>query len=108
MTPIFEGYPIYHAQNISQLAGQDVTHCLSQELNKLENFDPMRLGKTESERAEVVKNIKEVLCHTSLDYNSDIFSRGPLTTEEKSYELPDGSILEVDKTVKYKPAEIMF
>lgn len=108
VTPIFEGYPIYHAQNISQLAGQDVTDCLAQELQRLEHFEPSRLGKNEGERAEVVKSIKERLCETSLNYHYDLHSRGALDTEEKSYELPDGSILEIDKTVKYKPAEIMF
>lgn len=54
-----------------------------------------------------MKALKETLCHTSLDYDSDLRER-VLSTEEKSYELPDGSILEIDNAVKFKPAEVMF
>jgi hypothetical protein len=43
-----------------------------------------------------------------MDYNYDLNLGEELNTEEKSYELPDGSILEITKQIKYKPAEILF
>ena len=56
----------------------------------------------------IIKSIKETLCHVSLDFEYDLTNPQSLSTEESSFELPDGSILQINRDIKYQPAEIMF
>lgn len=81
VTPIFEGFPILYAQKKTQLAGYDVTNCLRQELLTMPSWDPERVAKSPQDLNEIIKNIKEKLCHCSLDYQYDINYGEELDTE---------------------------
>jgi len=53
--------------------------------------------------------MKEQMCHVSLDYNTDYYSRDDiLDVEQRSYELPSGEIIEVGHQKRLKAAEVIF
>ena len=63
-----------------------------------------KIAKSPQHYNDIIKSIKEKLMVCSLDYDYDILSgqgTDELNIEDKSYELPDGSILEIDKVIKY-------
>lgn len=53
--------------------------------------------------------LKEQMCSISQSYEMDINSMDdPLSVEERSYELPDQHIIEVDHKTRYNATEILF
>lgn len=48
------------------------------------------------------------MCYVARDYYVDVNGPTLLSLEEKSYELPDGNILEITNSQRYKPTEILF
>ncbi|KAL4480379.1 hypothetical protein ABPG74_020895 [Tetrahymena malaccensis] len=96
--PVFEGFAIPHAFQHSYLAGQKMTEVLKEELK-------IPAGQLDD---SVFKDIKERMCYVARDYYVDVNGPTLLSLEEKSYELPDGSILEINNSQRYKPTEIIF
>lgn len=61
------------------------------------------------EHFQNVRQIKEQMCHVSMDYNTDYYSRDDiLDSEQRSYELPSGEIIEVGHQKRLKAAEVIF
>ena len=48
------------------------------------------------------------MCRVASDYNKVISSKDTRTPEEKCFELPDGSVIQLSLEATYKPAEILF
>jgi len=73
--PIFEGYALPHAMQCSKVAGQDITASLMRELIA---------GGVEitNDHLDLVRQMKEQMCHISLDYNSAYYSRDDVLDQE--------------------------
>jgi hypothetical protein len=48
------------------------------------------------------------MCKVAVNYSSTISSKDTRSEEERSFELPDGTIIEISLKAAYKPAEILF
>ncbi|VDK73943.1 unnamed protein product [Anisakis simplex] len=98
IVPIFEGFAIQHGIERMDVAGRDVTRYLRLLLRK-EGADFHR-----SAEFEIVREIKEKLCHlavnTTREENVDIEKVTP-------YKLPDGSVLEIG-AARFRAPEVLF
>lgn len=100
--PVFEGYAIPHAIFKMRVAGQDIT-------NRVQQMMADQLGETANYRT--MQALKEKVCSAS-----DVGSGGhplldamdPSDEESKSFELPDGKIIQVSQKVRLGAPEILF
>ncbi|EGR31582.1 hypothetical protein IMG5_106340 [Ichthyophthirius multifiliis] len=113
--PVFEGFPILHAFQHTNLAGQKITEILKEVkyiyyfFFLINTYIIKELNKASSITVTdaIYKSIKETMCNVARDYHIDL-NNDNISLEEKSYELPDGNILDITNTMKYKPPEILF
>ena len=99
--PVFEGYALPHAQIKMDVAGHDITRRL---VKSLEKSHP-EVAKW----PEAIRGLKEQMCSVSQNYHYDISnSEDPLDKEQRSYELPNGQIIEVDHRQRFNATEILF
>lgn len=84
--PIFEGFALPHAIIRLDLAGRDVTAKLTEHLQESGH------KFTTTAEQEIVRDIKEKLCAVALDYPNAVVAPDTL---RRSYELPDGIVLEL-------------
>lgn len=101
--PVFEGFAIPHAIFKMDTAGQDITSKVSQimlndGLAPTEYFSNLR----------VMQALKEKVCSVALNYKSAIKGPDLADEESKSFELPDGSIIQVGQQVRHGAPEILF
>jgi len=109
--PIYEGYAIPHAILRIDLAGRDLTHYMGRLL--------MDRGHTlaSSAEREIVRDIKEKLCHVALDYEAQLEEAEgrrkrqkvseDASDKEVPYELPDGTIVMIGPE-RFKCPELLF
>lgn len=85
--PIYNGYTLSHAILRSNLAGYELTDFCRE-------FLIMR-GYSFASYAEreIVHDIKEKLCYIAQDFEYEMQQTNTLSTQEKSYELPDGNVI---------------
>ncbi len=52
--------------------------------------------------------MKEKMCAVAIDYEHVLSGSDPLSEEDRSYELPDGKIVQIDHICRYNASEILF
>jgi actin-related protein len=99
--PVFEGYAIPHAIFKMEVAGYDITSKVSK---MLENHP----GEAFAGNMRVMQAMKEKTCSVALDYNTAVKGRDNSDEESKSFELPDGNIVQVSQDIRYSAPELLF
>ena len=100
--PVYEGFGIPNAIAKLDMAGRDLTHFLSRML--LEKG----VNLSTSAEQEIVRDIKEKLCYTALDYTQEMSDwRTSSALFEQRYELPDGEIIKIDSQ-RFRCSEALF
>lgn len=99
--PIYEGFAIPHAIQRIYLAGRDLTEYLREILKErgLQFQTPAEL--------EIVRDIKETMCHVVNDYEQAMKEAADGHAHEKNYELPDGRKIMIGNE-RFRCAEILF
>ena len=99
--PVFEGYCLPHAVERLDLAGRDLTGHMKTLLTER--------GITNDTSAfnEIVRRIKEKLSYVALDYDAELKAASESSAIEKSYELPDGQVIELGSE-RFRCGEALF
>merc|ERR1719263_1605867 len=97
--PVFEGYAINHAIFKMETAGYDITQRVMDRCRESGLHDPTY---------RTAMQLKEKVCYVARSYEDEI--RGPDTAdiESRSFELPDGTIVQVPKEIRMGGPEILF
>jgi actin-related protein len=100
--PVYEGCTLSHAVLTQTLAGGDCTDYLMNAFKK-KGFD------FTEQIYDVVRDIKEKLCAVQLDNTLPGGpDQEPLDIDDRSYELPDRTVIRIDDDMRYSCSEILF
>ncbi|CAI9149293.1 unnamed protein product, partial [Rangifer tarandus platyrhynchus] len=104
-TPVFEGFPLAYSTFRMFRAGGAVSTALSQILRQT----PSLHGSLYFSNAEVKEEMKHKLCSVAVpDLHTQLRSADTSTFEDRAFQLPDGSVIEVNQRLRYEPAEVLF
>jgi len=100
--PVFEGFSIPHAVTKMDIAGRVLTEYMQKLLLESgHNF-------TSSAEMEIVKDIKEKLCYVAKDYDAELTEAKTSSANDKTFTLPDKSVITVPGTVRMTCPELVF
>mmetsp|Transcript_31319 Transcript_31319/g.71501 ORF Transcript_31319/g.71501 Transcript_31319/m.71501 type:complete len:401 (-) Transcript_31319:58-1260(-) len=99
--PVFEGYAIPHAIFEMEVAGWDIT-------NKLKGMMGAHIGQEFASNSRVMQSLKEKVCSIAGDAGAVTQAHDDVDEESKSFELPDGKIIQVSRDIRMGAPEILF
>jgi len=99
--PVFEGYAIPHAIFKMQVAGQDITAKVQERMLH-------EHGREHSENLSVMQLLKEKVCTVAGSHGAATKVADNVDEEAKSFELPDGKIIQVSKAIRTGSPEVLF
>ncbi|XP_028407442.1 uncharacterized protein LOC114530058 isoform X2 [Dendronephthya gigantea] len=99
--PVYEGYALSHATNTTELAGRELTACLSRMLRDR--------GVTMETHAEldIARDIKEKLCYMVMDYESERKAYNVGERNDTFYTMPDGQTVAIGSE-RFRCPEVLF
>ena len=98
--PYYEGNCLSNSISKLNFGGDDITNYLSSILHE-RSYDNV------SYSSNTMNNMKEQCCYTTLDFQKSINDAEISYQNEKSFELPDGTLITI-LTERFRPFEIMF
>eukprot|EP00420_Gonyaulax_spinifera_P021695 CAMPEP_0197914120 /NCGR_PEP_ID=MMETSP1439-20131203/77894_1 /TAXON_ID=66791 /ORGANISM="Gonyaulax spinifera, Strain CCMP409" /LENGTH=405 /DNA_ID=CAMNT_0043536013 /DNA_START=13 /DNA_END=1228 /DNA_ORIENTATION=+ len=99
--PVFEGYAIPHAIFKMEVAGQDITAKVQQMMRGED-------GREHADNLPVMQAMKEKVCSVALDWGTAMKGHDHADEEAKSFELPDGKIVQVSQMIRTGAPEVLF
>jgi len=98
---IYEGQILENTDNGVKVAGMDLTNYMMKLLEESGHS-----FTTTAERV-IVEDIKKKLCYTAFDYQTELQKSYESSALEKTYELPDGNIITINRA-RFTCAEALF
>lgn len=103
--PVYEGFPLYHALNISSIGGKNISDII---LDGIVQTYP----EFDKENVELIREVKQKMCKVPYLKDYDYYmskENDILKPEERLYKLPDETtIIEVSKESRLKASELIF
>lgn len=104
VVPVYEGYAIQHAIKRVDIAGDDLTHYMTQLLTE------KGYQFTTSSEYYIVRAIKEELCYVAENYEVELKQGNSSSGSEPleaSYTLPDGNVITIGSE-RFRCPEVLF
>ncbi len=101
LVPIYDGYSLPHSIQRINLAGRDLTEYLVKILSERGHHF------TTSAEKDIVRDIKENLCYVALDFKEEEAKSKAGSSLEKTYDMPDGTVLTVGSE-RFRCPEVLF